>query len=457
MIESSSNDEKTESSIKVIATSSHDSSESGSDDHTMVESHLFYLYHYEAKRFIPIYDGFSIGRGSARLSIPEDNRLSRIHVQFKIKGSEVLVVDNHSSNGSRINKFKLGANQPVPLKLHDLIAIGRQNFAFTTHRDPERLPIVVTEQEQEVSSFDLPLEAALKEHFRLFLRPRVWDKSTWILTALVFFIWIIVIQSELGSNIDFLPDTPHSPAKVLFTSLLRLTVCTLPVIWFHDFTSKTKIKDKTKRFLLLSGTIPLLLLTSSILLLLPDLRSENRLMIHCLLHYKEKECLKQFQELNRYFLRLPEDTQKKISDQLQFKVPITLDRLTQLESYYQQMFEYFKNKQYDPAIQVGNQILQIKENYRDTKELLEHSKKFLAEQKKESQNKNCVIVLLTSDGRSTKILRSFDQTQCIRELQSNVQFYCEPKMDFSQAPRPAYIEFYYLNENLGRMRCFQTQ
>lgn len=73
------------------------------------------------------------GRGSDNDLVIPDQAISKTHCQFEFApGGVVLVSDAGSSNGTFVNKVRVDARTPVPLKQGDTLSLGRFEFQFYT-------------------------------------------------------------------------------------------------------------------------------------------------------------------------------------------------------------------------------------------------------------------------------------------------------------------------------------
>jgi pSer/pThr/pTyr-binding forkhead associated (FHA) protein len=66
----------------------------------------------------------SIGRSTERDLTIDDDRVSRRHAHLERRGSQWYLIDDGSANGTTINRTKLTAGEPRPIKAGDRIGIG---------------------------------------------------------------------------------------------------------------------------------------------------------------------------------------------------------------------------------------------------------------------------------------------------------------------------------------------
>lgn len=70
----------------------------------------------------PLQDGATIGRSSDATIALQDDKASRLHAQFRVRGDTVMMRDLNSTNGTYVNRVRITA--PVTLKPEDHIRIG---------------------------------------------------------------------------------------------------------------------------------------------------------------------------------------------------------------------------------------------------------------------------------------------------------------------------------------------
>ena len=78
----------------------------------------------------------TIGRAGNRTIVVDDNRVSRHHALVRPHGSGWVILDEGSSNGTRLNGNALVATNPATLRAGDIIEIGPVRFRFDVDRQP---------------------------------------------------------------------------------------------------------------------------------------------------------------------------------------------------------------------------------------------------------------------------------------------------------------------------------
>ena len=75
----------------------------------------------------------TIGRNGARamVSVPNDGKLSGLHATFTKQGNSLMITDNGSTNGTKVNGNKIGANVPTMLQPNDTITLGSTTYTVT--------------------------------------------------------------------------------------------------------------------------------------------------------------------------------------------------------------------------------------------------------------------------------------------------------------------------------------
>lgn len=65
-----------------------------------------------------------------------DQGVSREHLQIKLDGSRVVVVDNRSSNGTRLNGEPLKPHEPYPVRPGDTLVLGAMELQVDLLTNP---------------------------------------------------------------------------------------------------------------------------------------------------------------------------------------------------------------------------------------------------------------------------------------------------------------------------------
>ena len=75
-------------------------------------------------------DSFVIGKNASAVdgAVSFNKMISRVHCRIDKKGSQYMVVDLQSANGTYVNKVKLRPNQPYPIKVGDIIRLANSDF-----------------------------------------------------------------------------------------------------------------------------------------------------------------------------------------------------------------------------------------------------------------------------------------------------------------------------------------
>lgn len=75
----------------------------------------------------------TIGRNGAKamLSVPNDGKLSGLHATFTKQGNSLLITDNGSTNGTKVNGNKISANVPTTLQQNDTVTMGSTTYTIT--------------------------------------------------------------------------------------------------------------------------------------------------------------------------------------------------------------------------------------------------------------------------------------------------------------------------------------
>ena len=75
----------------------------------------------------------TIGRNGAKamVSVPNDGKLSGLHATFTKQGNSLLITDNGSTNGTKVNGNKIAPNVPTPLQQNDTVTMGSTTYTIT--------------------------------------------------------------------------------------------------------------------------------------------------------------------------------------------------------------------------------------------------------------------------------------------------------------------------------------
>ncbi len=75
----------------------------------------------------------TIGRNGtkAMVSVPNDGKLSGLHATFTKQGNSLVITDNGSTNGTKVNGNKIAANAPTTLQQNDTVTMGSTTYTIT--------------------------------------------------------------------------------------------------------------------------------------------------------------------------------------------------------------------------------------------------------------------------------------------------------------------------------------
>ncbi len=75
----------------------------------------------------------TIGRNGtkAMVSVPNDGKLSGLHATFTKQGNSLVITDNGSTNGTKVNGNKIAANTPTTLQQNDTVTMGSTTYTIT--------------------------------------------------------------------------------------------------------------------------------------------------------------------------------------------------------------------------------------------------------------------------------------------------------------------------------------
>lgn len=75
----------------------------------------------------------TIGRNGAKamISVPNDGKLSGLHATFTKQGNSLMITDNGSTNGTKVNGNKIAANTPTQLQQNDTVTMGSTTYTIT--------------------------------------------------------------------------------------------------------------------------------------------------------------------------------------------------------------------------------------------------------------------------------------------------------------------------------------
>jgi pSer/pThr/pTyr-binding forkhead associated (FHA) protein len=81
-----------------------------------------------APEIVEVKDGCVLGRGQACTIVFDDATVSKLHARFKLDGSEAVIEDLDSTNGTLLNGRRLTG--PAPLRRGDRIGLGANQIVF---------------------------------------------------------------------------------------------------------------------------------------------------------------------------------------------------------------------------------------------------------------------------------------------------------------------------------------
>lgn len=75
----------------------------------------------------------TIGRNGAKamVSVPNDGKLSGLHATFTKQGNSLILTDNGSTNGTKVNGIRIEPNTPTQLQQNDTVALGSTIYTVT--------------------------------------------------------------------------------------------------------------------------------------------------------------------------------------------------------------------------------------------------------------------------------------------------------------------------------------
>ncbi len=109
-----------------------------------------YLFNEADSSFIPVQDGFVLGRTEGHLRFEDDLKVSRSHCQLRIIHQELYIEDLASRNQTRVNRVALIPRQPRKIRFNDVIRIGDQRLILTA--TPTGIPEGNVERTREIST-----------------------------------------------------------------------------------------------------------------------------------------------------------------------------------------------------------------------------------------------------------------------------------------------------------------
>jgi pSer/pThr/pTyr-binding forkhead associated (FHA) protein len=162
--------------------------------------------------------GYTIGRESGNLTIPQDRKLSRRHCSIWEYPELYFIVDHESKNGTYMNGRRLVPNTMVPMKDGDVVRLGSQHISVRNIELPR-------------NTLQAKSAALLAKHFpqipALFDRKHL-DKLGYVLSAL-----FVVVGLGFKLNHFYLEHKIASNPNAVFNRELRATRA-----WTPEFKSK---------------------------------------------------------------------------------------------------------------------------------------------------------------------------------------------------------------------------
>lgn len=75
----------------------------------------------------------TVGRNGAKamLTVPSDGKLSGLHATFTKQGNQMMITDNGSTNGTKLNGNKIPAAAPTPVHQNDMITLGSTTYTIS--------------------------------------------------------------------------------------------------------------------------------------------------------------------------------------------------------------------------------------------------------------------------------------------------------------------------------------
>lgn len=172
---------------------------------------------------LAVRDGLVVGRAQ----FPNDNTLSRRHVEFSVNEGKVFVKDLGSANGTFLRNRKLTANEPMQLSEGDLLRIGQTEFTLITG-------------EEEFDHFKATWAAMMLGVFAIFcgavLRPSVDYGRAFTLELLLLTLAVVIVATFLAAVFwNFVFRAKHWTGQLIF-GYFALVIMTGSfaswVIWF---------------------------------------------------------------------------------------------------------------------------------------------------------------------------------------------------------------------------------
>jgi len=82
----------------------------------------------DAGQRFPLKPNTRLGRGPENEIVLRDPQVSRYHAVINLTGSEYVITDLGSANGTSVNGVRI--SQPCPLHQGDVVAIGSEQLVF---------------------------------------------------------------------------------------------------------------------------------------------------------------------------------------------------------------------------------------------------------------------------------------------------------------------------------------
>ena len=78
----------------------------------------------------------TIGRNGAKamISVPNDGKLSGLHATFTQNGGVMMLTDNNSTNGTKVNGNRINPSEPTQLHQNDTVTLGSTIYTVTWQR-----------------------------------------------------------------------------------------------------------------------------------------------------------------------------------------------------------------------------------------------------------------------------------------------------------------------------------
>lgn len=75
----------------------------------------------------------TVGRNGARamLTVPSDGKLSGLHATFTKQGNQMMITDNGSTNGTKLNGNTIPAATPTPVHQNDTVTLGSTTYTIS--------------------------------------------------------------------------------------------------------------------------------------------------------------------------------------------------------------------------------------------------------------------------------------------------------------------------------------